>query len=295
TTGLLRASGHITGTLTEDLVQGTVQRGSHSHIRAVGNQHPGQLRIAVLPLLLDVDGFDVNESVGDRQRQQVRVDDLHVRCRQRPTYLGILRVALEPVLYLDRPLDLVLPCRGQLQHRELTVVLRVRGDRHERRQRLPLERGQNTGELERRLVLAGQFGEQVVRWLPRARGTLRLLALLGRIRRHIPEHTVVELFRRIDMVLTDDLPLNIEYVRRIAEVAPQLVGDLRLRLDHSGEDVHPCLQHRIIRIDRVQRDLTRVRVHGRLHRVPDVVDGTVLQLGDTLTRVLRCLAQLRAL
>ncbi len=74
------------------------------------------------------------------------------------------------------------------------------------------------------------------------------------------------------MVLAEDRALHLEHVRGEAQVAHELAGDVRDRLEGRGEHLLPRLEDRVVGVPRVERDLAVVGVDRGLDRVADVVD-----------------------
>ena len=87
------------------------------------------------------------------------------------------------------------------------------------------------------------------------------------------------------MVFREQLALYLEQVLRVTQVAHQVAGYLGDRVVLSGEDLLPCLEHRIVGIPGVQFDGAIVRIDGRLDRVADVVGLLRTQRLDRVRRL----------
>ena len=73
------------------------------------------------------------------------------------------------------------------------------------------------------------------------------------------------------MVLGQQFALHLEQAFRVTQVAHQIAGNLRQLVVLAGEDLLPCLDHRIGFIPHVQVHGTVIRIDGSLHGVANVV------------------------
>ena len=73
------------------------------------------------------------------------------------------------------------------------------------------------------------------------------------------------------MVLGQQFSLHLEQAFRVTQVAHQIAGNLRQLVVLAGEDLLPCLDHRIGLIPHVQVHGTVIRIDGGLHGVANVV------------------------
>ena len=73
------------------------------------------------------------------------------------------------------------------------------------------------------------------------------------------------------MVLGQQFSLHLEQAFRVTQVAHQIAGNLRQLVVLAGEDLLPCLDHRIGFVPHVQVHGTVIRIDGGLHGVANVV------------------------
>ncbi len=192
-------------------------------------------------------------------------------------------VGVEVVLHLSGPGHGLVS--RQLEQPQLPVVLahlaglvtRFGVHREEAREHVAVGgvEDERTRQREARGVLARHPQGQVVR---------RLLHGLGaagdRVVRDPPEVPAgVEGARVGHVVPGEQFALHLEHVERVAQVAHEAARDLGDRLERCGEDLIPRLQHRVLRVPRIQGDRPVVGVDDRLDRVADVVDLVRLGLG----------------
>ena len=127
-------------------------------------------------------------------------------------------------------------------------------------------------------VDAGQGEDRVVVLRPLHREVVR--GLLGgavgaadRVVRHLPQTGLqIPVVGIGHVVARQDAALHLEHVLRVAQVLPQVRGDLALRQHRSRERLLPGLQDRVVLVPLVELDAAVVGVDDGLDRVADVVD-----------------------
>ena len=73
------------------------------------------------------------------------------------------------------------------------------------------------------------------------------------------------------MILGQQFALHLEQAFRVTQVAHQIAGNLRQLVVLAGEDLLPCLDHRIGFVPHVQVHGTVIRINGGLHGVTNIV------------------------
>src|SRR5690606_11911029 len=146
--------GLSTGFALEDLVQRALQRVVVPDLAAELNQNTAQQRVRrVTAGSHDVDRLDIEQSVTDREGQQVAGPGLGIALPQQRQLGGDLRIGLERVRDLTGTVDLRVAGHPQRPYLPIVVTSHVGVDRHERDQVLPALRRVRGGQREVRLLL----------------------------------------------------------------------------------------------------------------------------------------------